>query len=81
MPSVAEEDMDTSEVKAAAGTACRCTKRAPTREVTSAADEPSPVLCTSPREPPVCANGGKRASDASRGGRPSSVSFYVDHRL
>ena len=51
-----------------------CRRRPETREVMRAADEPSPVLCTSARVTPVGANGGIWASDDTRGSRPSSAS-------
>lgn len=41
----------------------------------SAAEDPSPVLCTSARVTPVYANGGILDSDETRGSSPSSASW------
>ena len=63
-----EEDGETDE------TACRWRRREPTREVTSAAEEPRPVLWTSESVTTVCVKEGICAREDIRGSRPSSES-------
>jgi hypothetical protein len=54
--------------------------RAVTREVMSAADEPSPVLATSASATPVGLKGGVCASEASPMGKPRLLSYRVETR-
>ena len=50
------------------------TSKAVTKEVMSAAEEPSPVLATSASATPVGLNGGICASEASATGKPRLLS-------
>lgn len=73
---VVEEEVEEGE-KESVGTMPRCSRRADTREVMRAAEEPRPVLCTEESCTPVWRKGGSWEREASVGGRFRAVSYII----